>query len=143
MTESTKPPTWFWVVSGIALVWNLMGLFQFFAQLMMTPEMLESLPAEQQELYQNTPTWVMIAFAAAVFGGTLGCLALLLRKNVAFQLLVVSLAGVLIQNINTFFLTNIVEIMGIQAVILPLVVIAVGIYLVTLARKAREKGWTS
>ena len=41
-------PTWFWVVSIIALLWNLMGLLAFVAQMVMlnSEAMMAALPAD-------------------------------------------------------------------------------------------------
>lgn len=32
MGEIQKPPTWYWIVVTVALLWNLMGVMAFFAQ---------------------------------------------------------------------------------------------------------------
>ena len=47
----------------------------------MTDKILETLPKEQQILYQDVPAWVTTAFAIAVFSETLGLLLLLLKKK--------------------------------------------------------------
>ena len=47
----------------------------------MTAEDLAALPLEQQPLYENIPAWVTGAFAIAVFGGSLACILLLIRKK--------------------------------------------------------------
>ena len=71
----------FWGISSIALVWNLMGVFNYLDQAFMTTKILEKLPKEQQILYQDVPAWVTTAFAIAVFSETLGLLLLLLKKK--------------------------------------------------------------
>jgi len=64
----------------MALVWNLMGVFNFLGQALMSDEVLASLPKDQQLIYQDVPVWVTAAFAIAVFSGTLGAVFLLLKK---------------------------------------------------------------
>ena len=81
MNYLRKPSNLFWVISSIALVWNLMGVFNYLDQAFMTDKVLETLPKEQQILYQDVPAWVTAAFAIAVFSGTLGSLLLLLKKK--------------------------------------------------------------
>ena len=81
MNYLRKPSNLFWVISSIALVWNLMGVFNYLDQAFMTDKILETLPKEQQILYQDVPAWVTAAFAIAVFSGTLGSLLLLLKKK--------------------------------------------------------------
>jgi len=132
-------PGWFWVISGIALVWNLLGVMAFFMHLAITPEVLAQMPEAERALYENSPSWMVIVFAVAVFGGTLGCIALLMKKAWAFPLLVASLAGVIIQNGYSFLMTNAVEVMGSQAIIMPAIVIIIAIGLVWFANRMKCK----
>ena len=78
-----KPGSLFWVISGLALVWNLIGVINYLGQVLMTDEVLKSLPKEQQLMYQDVPSWVTAAFAVAVFSGTVGAIFLLLKKKVS------------------------------------------------------------
>jgi hypothetical protein len=78
-----KPGSLFWVIIGLALVWNLIGVINYLGQVLMTDEVLKSLPKEQQLMYQDVPSWVTAAFAVAVFSGTVGAIFLLLKKKVS------------------------------------------------------------
>ena len=75
--DDMPPPKWFWIVSSILLVWNLMGVMAFFQQMAVTAEQIAAMPEAEQLLYNSIPIWATIAFAFAVFGGTLGCVGLL------------------------------------------------------------------
>ena len=142
MTESsTKVPTWFWVVSILALVWNLLGLMAFFTTVNMSPETLTTFPEAEQKIYRNTPIWATIAFAVAVFGGTLGSLGLVLRKNWAKPLLIASLIGVLLQNFHAFILANGLEVYGMERAVMPMIVILIGGLLIWLANSVQSKTW--
>lgn len=145
MNEQTNsgPPKMFFWVSGAALVWNLLGVMAYVGQVTMSPEVLNAIPEEQRALYENIPAWVTSAFAIAVNGGAIGCLLLILRKSLALPVLIVSLAAVLVQMFHNFFLSNAVEVMGASAVVGPLFVILIGIYLVWFANDAKSKGWLS
>jgi len=103
-TSTNKAPTWFMVVAGILLVWNLLGVAAYIMQITMTPEALAALPDAQRQVYKNTPEWATAAFAIAVNGGVLGCLLLLLKRNLAGLFLQLSLAGVLVQMFHSFFM---------------------------------------
>ena len=46
MTSLIKPPKSFWVIAVLALLWNLMGLFQFFAATFMLEAMIEGYPED-------------------------------------------------------------------------------------------------
>ena len=76
-----SPPVWFWIISVVALLWYLMDMSAFFMRVLMAEEMIASMPGNQQHLYRDMPLWVNIVFACEVFGGTLGCISMLLRKK--------------------------------------------------------------
>lgn len=145
MNEKTikQAPRWFTVVAALALVWNLLGVMAYIMQVTMSPEALAALPQEQQQLYENTPTWATAAFAIAVNGGALGCVLLLLRKNLAGIFLSLSLAGVLVQMFHAFFMTNSIEVLGPAGLVMPIMVLIFAIYLVFLAVKAKTNLWSS
>lgn len=79
--DKRSPPVWFWAISVVALLWYLMDTSAFFIRLFMTDDAIKAMPENQQHLFQNIPRWVNIVFACEVFGGTLGCIELLLRKK--------------------------------------------------------------
>ena len=143
MTDSNKPPVWFWVVSVLALLWNIMGVLSYLSQAYMSIEELEQMTQAQRELFEGQPAWVTAAFAIAVFGGTLGCIALLLRKKWAKPVFVVSLLGILAQFTYGLFLSNTIEVYGNQAIFMPIIIIVVGVLLILFAKKGIQKGWLS
>lgn len=139
---SVKPPLWFWIVSAVALIWNIMGVMAYLGSAFMTEEMKAELPPEQITLMDNTPAWVTAAFAIAVWAGLLGCIALLLRKKWARPVLVISLIGIIGQMSYSFFMSNASEVYGqVQGVIMPVIVIVIGVALVLLARTATNRNW--
>jgi len=136
-------PSWFKGVAIIALIWNIFGVLAFMGQMMITPEMLAELPVAQQELYTSTPEWAKAAFAIAVFSGVLGSLSLLLKKAVAVPMFIASLVGVVVQMFHAFFLSKSIEVLGLNSVIMPVMVILLAFYLVWLSKKAQVNGWLS
>ena len=145
MVEETnnKAPKWFTVVAAVLLVWNLLGVMAYLAQVMMSPEALAALPDDQRQLIENTPAWATAAFAVAVNFGAIGCLLLLLKRNLAGLFLQLSLAGVVVQLFHAFFMSNSFEVFGPGNFVMPVMVLIIAIYLVTLAIKARNHRWTS
>ncbi len=142
--SNTNPPVWFWIVSILALLWNLMGVMSYLEQAYMTDEIKAQYTAEQLTLMEGIPAWVTAAFAIAVWGGLLGCIALLFRKRLAKPLLMLSLIAILIQMGYSFFMTNAAEIYGLlTGVIIPLLVIIIAIALVQFARIAEKRNWIS
>ena len=136
-----KAPTWFKVVAVLALLWNLLGCLAFFSDLRLSPEDLAKLPEAQQALYAARAGWAVAATAVAVFGGALGSMALLLGKKWALPVFVLSLLGILVQDFGLFVLANGAALAGSVAVVMQGIVLAVGIALVLLSRKAIARGW--
>ena len=141
-TAKNKAPVWFMVVAGILFVWNLLGVMAYIMQVTMSPDAVAALPDAQRQLYENTPEWATAAFAIAVNGGVLGCLLLLLKRNLAGLFLQLSLAGVLVQMFHSFFMSKSFEVFGPGGTVMPIMVIVIAIYLVTLAAKAKNHHWT-
>lgn len=141
MTATTKPPAWFWVVSIIALLWNLMGVFNYLNLSFNQVAILETLTQEQRELFEGIPAWATAAFAIAVFAGAIACIGLLLRKKWAKPLFIVSLVAAVIQFINWLFLQNAAEAFGSEAYYMPVLVVLVGAFLIFFSKKGIEKGW--
>ena len=138
--SGTGLPKSFWIISIIALLWNLMGLMAFAAQ-MLTP--ISAYPEEQQALYEVIPLWVKIAFAAAVICGTLGCVGLLMKKKWAMPVFIVSLLGVIGQQTYMFFLSDTMSVMGAASAVLPILVLIIAIALVYYSMVCVKKGWLS
>ncbi|SNZ02001.1 hypothetical protein [Flagellimonas pacifica] len=139
--STNKPPVWFWVVSVLALLWNLSGVFNYLSQAYTSVEQLEQMTQAQRELFEAQPAWVTAAFAIAVFGGTLGCIALLLRKKWAKPAFLVSLIAIIAQFSYSIFMSSAVEVYGNIAIILSVVTVIIAILLLLLAKKGIQKGW--
>src|SRR6478609_7643657 len=90
-TSTNKPAAWFWIVSVISLLWNLMGVMAFVMQVTMSPEALQAMSEGERSLYTDIPMWSTITFGVAVFGDTLGSILLLLRKKLATMVFTVSI----------------------------------------------------
>jgi hypothetical protein len=138
-----NPPRSFYLVSGFALLWNLLGIMAYVGQVTMTEEVLNSLPEAQRVLYETVPAWATSAFAIAVNGGALGCLLLLLRKALATPVLIASLAGVVVQMYHSFFIANTIEVYGFGGMMMPIGVVVVSVYLVWYSMDVKKKDWIS
>ena len=143
MNYLRKPSNLFWVISSIAIVWNLMGVFNYLDQAFMTDKILETLPKEQQILYQDIPAWVTAAFAIAVFSGTLGSLLLLLKKKIATTFFIISFLGIVGQMSYGLLIDQNSDSYGPMGIALPIIIIAFGGYLIWYSRKANEHRWLS
>ena len=140
MTISATP-NWFKPALWAALIWNLLGVFAFIMHLMMTPEMISKLPLDQQAAYSNVPLWSTIAFAVAVFGGTLGCILLLAKNAFATPTFALSLVAIFIQQFYNFIVINSIKMLGISAVFMPILVIVIAFLLLYLSIKSKQQDW--
>ena len=84
-----------------------------------------------------------MAFAMAVFGGVLGCLLLLLKKSIAGRVFIASLAGIVVQMSEAYFMSGAVGTFGPGGHAMSAMILGAGIFLVWYARLSRQKGWIS
>ena len=146
MAEETgvKPPLSFWIVSGVALAWNLIGLFMYYSGVSATPEQLQAVyTPEQYAAIEATPVWVTSAFAIATTFGVIASVVLLLRKAAAFTLFVVSLVALLVQDLYLFLLSDSLAVFGSSLLVIQGSVLVGGVIWVWYARLARNRGWTA
>jgi hypothetical protein len=139
----SKPPLWFTLLAAIALLWNLAGLLAIVADLRLSAADIAALPAEQQAIYAARPLWSVVASVVAVVGGTLGCIALLLRKRWSLALFYVSLIGILIQDIGIFLVAGGATSGNPVPLVLQGLVLVIAIGLISLARYAAARSWPS
>lgn len=141
-TESALPNS-FWVYSGAALVWNLIGLFIYY-MFVTTPAAGNPAYTElQQSALTAMPSWATGAYGLAVTTGVLGSLFLLLRKSWAVPTFIVSLVAIIVQDYYWFIMADAMRAWGNQAAIMPSIVLLVAIALIFYSRTASAKGWLS
>jgi hypothetical protein len=141
MTSSIKPPTSFWVIAVLALLWNLMGVVQFYFATFMLDAMTEGLPEAEVDLYQGVPEWYTVIFAVAVFSGLLGSITMLMRNKITVALFGISLLAVLIAQGYWVFGTEVIDILGPTSLIMPVIVIVISIFLYFYSKGAVKNGW--
>jgi len=137
----TKPPRSFYIIGIAALIWNLIGVMTYVMQVTMNDAAMAALPDDQQAFIQNSPVWVTAAYAIAVNAGALGCVLLLVRQSWAYLVLIVSFAGIVIQNLYGYFMGGAIGVYGAAGVGLSVVVIVIGAFLITYTKGATDKGW--
>ncbi len=130
-----KPPVWFWIVSVIALFWNVMGVDQYLGQAYKTDRWRSALTEAQLEMASNLPAWLTAAFAIAVFTAVLGSIGLLLRKKWAYSLFVISLIAVIVQ------MGYVLAQGHFDGIAMTISIIAFAIFLVWFSKKSISKDW--
>ena len=141
MNSSKQMSTGLKVFAWLMVLWNGIGVAAFFSQIMMTPEMIAQLPEAQQAVYRDIPVWSYSAYALAVFGGLIGSILLALGKKLAFPVLVISLAGVIVQQYYNFVVIDAIGIMGWGIVVMPVIVTTIALLLVSISQRGVRAGW--
>lgn len=140
--SSDKPVASFWIISIVALIWNLMGVYMYLQQAYNTESFRAEYTDEHLAIIQATPSWGIAAYAFAVFGGMVGCFLLLFRKKLAKIFFIISLIGIVVhQVVYLTFVVNIMELFGPGSILMPLMVVLIGIFLVWYSKKSISKGW--
>ena len=129
-------PNWnYWVIVVLGLFWNVMGSLNYITQT--NPEAVAAMPEAYQTLIASRPAWATAAFAIAVFAGAVGCILLLMRRKVAFQVLLLSLLGVVVTLIHAVIATGFSG----QVLMGTGMSVVVAAVLLWVARMAESKGW--
>ena len=137
-----KPPVSFWIVAGVALVWNLLGLFMYYSGVSATPEQLKAVYSpEQLAAIEATPVWVTSAFAIATTVGVLASIVLLMRRAQAVVFFVVSFVALVVQDLYLFLLSDSLAVFGSSLLVIQGSVFVGGIIWIWYASLARKKGW--
>jgi len=134
---------WFWIVSVLALIWNLMGVNAYLQQAFDTETHKAMYSVEQLEQIAQQPSWYTAAFAIAVFCGALGCLFLLLRKSWAKSMFILSLLGIIGQMVHNLVLNNYLADAGAFEISMQIAVPIVAVLLIFLSKNAIAKSWIS
>ncbi len=136
--NSGKAPIWYWIISGLALAWNALGVMVYLQQVFMTAEDFRNLDPAQQDLLSNQPEWITVAFAIAVLAGFVGCILLLLRRKIAVRMLVLSFVAVVAQY-SGFYLEGYWEGLSGVAILMPVLVPLVALGLIFFARHFEQR----
>lgn len=137
-----RPTVWFWVLAVLGLLWNLMGVTAYLMEAFLKEEAIATYTDAQKAIFIDQPTWLTAAYALAVFGGALGCIALLVRKKWATPLFLISLLAAVARTCYYFFMTNATDVFDmIQGTILPIAVIIIAALLYIFSKIATERRW--
>lgn len=131
-----RAPMWFWIVVGVALVWNLLGVAAYLAEAF---GMAQS--PEHRAMIDARPAWVTAAYALAVFAGALGCVALLTRRRWAVAVLLTSFVALLVQQAWNFAGSGAAVAVDETSAGFAGAVVLVSIGLICLSWTAKFKGW--
>jgi NADH:ubiquinone oxidoreductase subunit K len=134
-----KIPIWFWATAGAALLWNCVGLWDFYNSATLNEKYLSAFPG-YLEFIRDMPMWAKGAWGVAVLTSVIGTLGLLLRKTWAVPVFALSIIAMIIAFVYQFTASNKPE--GTTATLIMTVIVwVIAFFLYGLSRRARSRKW--
>lgn len=136
------PPTWFWIVAVLLLLWEAMGLYSFYDHLANGPAAMGDVPSDyDRQLMASLPRWYVWVFGIATWGGLASAIALLARRGVAVMLAAISLVAVVVMFGWMFLATDIIAVKGVWTTYFPALIFVIGLFGLWFANLSRARGW--
>ena len=130
----------FWIVSILALLWNLGGTINFLMQSNL--EYVAALPETHRAIIEGRPDWASGGFGIAVVAGVIGSILLLFRKSIALYVFIISLLGVAVTMIHTVKVASTkIDFSSSEIFVMVLLPIIVAAAFIWYAKQARRNGW--
>lgn len=130
----------FWFIAIGLLFWSLMGDAAYLMQVSADLDELAKTDPYTADAFRQMPTWAWAAYAVAVWVGTAGAIALLMRRKVAWGLFAISLAAVIVQFGWSFLGTDLLAVKGLGAAIFPLFIAAIALFATLYSRAKADDG---
>ncbi|MET4683097.1 hypothetical protein [Brevundimonas faecalis] len=142
MTDIVKrgTPWHLWAVAVVSVVWNGIGVWQWYQKVTGSPAYWDALTMQQVVYLRGAPLWTDVAFGVAVWCGLLGALMLLLRRRLAFNAFVAGLIAMLADSVYVHVLSNGREVMGTAGVLFGVLIILIFAAQIAYSHWARRKG---
>ncbi|MCP5073935.1 MAG: hypothetical protein GY947_11660 [Rhodobacteraceae bacterium] len=137
-----KGPWHIWVIGVVSFVFNAGGAFDYVMTQTQNPEYMAQFTQAQLDYFYGFETWVVAAWAIAVWCALLGSLLLLLRRRWAASAFAVSLVAMFVTFVQNFFLSEVKmqDVVGPQALIFSGIIALVAIALFLYARWMAKRG---
>lgn len=140
-TKTPGRPWHLWLIAVIGGLWSSIGLISFMLTQMNVEAVMSQFPPQQREYFASFPLWADAFWAIGAFGAVIGCLLLLLKNRLAYQVLLASVIGAIVSSLGGLFLLGGMEVLGetggLGVTAIPIVVAA---FLAYYARAMGKKG---
>jgi hypothetical protein len=140
MNATTKAPVHLWIVGILAVLWNAIGCFDYYATQSKLEFYMSQFTPEQLEYFYGFPAWVDACWAIAVWGSLLGSILLLARKAWAVWLFGLAILGLAATTVYNFVLSDGMAVMGSGAALFSVVIWVIALFLFFYARAMVRKG---
>jgi hypothetical protein len=129
-----RVPVHLWVVAVLALLWSLMGAFDYLATQLKLDFYMSAFSEEQLEYFYGIPAWAVAGWAFGVWGSLVGSIGLLVRRGWSVWAFAASLAGLIVSSVYSLGLSNGLELMSTGEVVFTVVIWAVTIFLLVYSK---------
>lgn len=143
MTDApVKTPWHVWLVGLIAVLFNAIGVFDFVMSMAQGADYQAraGMTPDQIAHYQQMPGWMTVVWAVGVFGAFLASILLLLRRQWALPVFVLSLAAFLVSLLYTYVLTDGGAVMGQEMAIASAVIAGLLVFFSVYCRVMIRRG---
>ena len=138
--ERRKTPIHLWIVGVLALLWTLMGVFDYLATQLKLESYMGQFTQEQLDYFYGIPAWAVSGWAIAVWIGLIGSIGLLMRRKWSVGAFAISLIGLAVSSIYTLLLSDGLEMMGGTATFMTLLIWVIAVFLVWYSRQQTKAG---
>ena len=142
MTDERYAPqplaSWYWVAAGISVLFMALGCWMYLSVVTADPA---TLPLDQRNLMEAEPTWMVAAFAVAVWSGLVGAVLLLMRKKVAVPVLLVSLVATIVNFLPYAVVRQVRDLTTTNDIAIAVAVVLITGTIYSFARHSRQRGW--
>jgi len=129
---------WYWVAAIVSVLFMALGCWMYLTTVTADPA---TLPIDQRNLIEAEPTWMVAAFALAVWIGLLGTVFLLMRKKLAVPVLLASLVFTVINFLPYAALPKVRDLVTSNDIAVAVVVVLITGTIYSFARHSRQRGW--
>ena len=138
--RAAKAPVHLWIIGILALLWSLMGAYDYLMTETKNETYMSKFTPEQLEFFYGFPAWLIAFWALAVWGGVLGALLLLLRRKLAVKVLVISFLCMVVTMVHNYAFAGAADVVGAVGTIFGVVVFVISLGLVVYARAMARRG---
>lgn len=130
-----KTPVHLWIVGVLAILWHLIAVYDYLATQLRLESYMSQFTQEQLDYFYGFPSWMVAAWAIAVWSGLLASIALVLRRSWAVWLFGLALLGLAVSTLYNFVLSEGAAIMGTAGSLFTVFIWIVAIALFLYARR--------
>ena len=141
--SGAKAPLSFWVISGLSLLWNAVGGYDYWMTRTRNLDYLAQAGDPQVMLgwVDSFPLWAQVCWGLGVWGSIAGSVLLLLRSRHAVSAFLVSLVAALLSFSYQLFISDVPASLDTTGgKVIPLVILAIVAFLWQFSKREAAKG---